>query len=69
MQTEGVPRMSATIYQFPAGGRASLAGATHPSPDRKPSVAVATSPVITACGAAWYHEEAMREDERARSDH
>lgn len=56
---------TARIYQFPAGGRAALAGRRHA--DATP----ATNPGHTrineaACGASWYHEEAIREAEATR---
>jgi len=55
--------MSATIYQFPAGGRA--ASPPRESKPAQPSTnTAAVSAVITACGAAWYHEEAVKEDEQ-----
>lgn len=54
--------MPATIYQFPVGGRGSLTG----TPNEPKPKAATPSPAITACGAAWYHEEAMKEEERTR---
>ncbi len=53
---------SATIYQFPAGGRAALGGRaygeTKAALDQK-------SPRVTeaACSSSWYHEEAIRESQ------
>ena len=58
--------MSATIYRFPVGGRAGLANQREQT---KPAASAAPASVpaaITACGSAWYHEEAMREADRTR---
>jgi Protein of unknown function (DUF2735) len=51
---------SATIYQFPARGRFAAA-------DRRNEAAkIPTSRMAqTACGSAWYHEEAIEQAERA----
>jgi hypothetical protein len=60
-------RPSATIYQFPAGGRASLRrGALRPMNDRGGLMTVPQAPrmvgnhavVATAC---WYHDAAITE--------
>ncbi|WP_137044629.1 DUF2735 domain-containing protein [Pseudolabrys sp. FHR47] len=49
------PRETATIYQFPVGGRAGLA------PRRSPeAVRFADLPNISY-GSSWYHDEAIRE--------
>jgi Protein of unknown function (DUF2735) len=51
---------SATIYQFPARGRFAI--------DRRRDEAARTATprvVQTACGSAWYHEEAIAQAERA----
>jgi len=49
---------SARIYQFPRGGRASLA-----SRDIGASVTTATAPPIqpAICSGSWYHDEAIQE--------
>lgn len=51
------PRESATIYQFPVGGRAGLVSkrAGFAGNDR-----FADMPTI-AYGSSWYHDEAIRE--------
>jgi Protein of unknown function (DUF2735) len=49
---------SATIYQFPAGGRAALGGRRYgdtKSIDQTPRVNE------TVSSGSWYHEEAIRE--------
>jgi len=45
-------KRSATILQFPSGGRAGLSG-------RNAAVAEATAEVPTVMGGAWYHDEAI----------
>jgi hypothetical protein len=57
-------RGSAEIYQFPPRGRFA-AGSQR---DDSKSVAGLASPrvIMTACGGNWYHEEAIRDAERAR---
>lgn len=53
-----VHRETATIYQFPAGGRA---GATsRAANERTRREAAAQVPAI--CFGSWYHEEAIKED-------
>jgi hypothetical protein len=55
---------SATIYQFPAGGRSALGG-------RRCSETKSTidqnAPRVNeaACSGSWYHEEAIRESQAA----
>jgi Protein of unknown function (DUF2735) len=56
---------SAKIYQFPAGGRASLVGR---GDEARAVEKFAVSRVAkVASGGAWYHEEAVRIAERARN--
>ncbi|MCW5689364.1 MAG: DUF2735 domain-containing protein [Pseudolabrys sp.] len=59
--TTNVPRETATIYQFPVGGRAGLAQrAAFDKPDMLPTIAY---------GGSWYHDEAIREAaEQARKN-
>jgi uncharacterized protein DUF2735 len=55
-------RGSAKIYQFPAGGRAGLAGRNDAA---RPVAEFAPSRVAkVASGSAWYHEEAVQDAER-----
>jgi hypothetical protein len=59
-------RGSATIYQFPVGGRAALGGHPH---EAKPSGRLAAVRLAkVAASGAWYHEEAMQEAQRARKN-
>jgi Protein of unknown function (DUF2735) len=62
--TMNFDRPSAEIYQFPLRGRFAVAGHRDQS---EHATGVASSPVATtAFGGNWYHEEAIREAERAR---
>jgi Protein of unknown function (DUF2735) len=57
-------RGSAEIYQFPLRGRFAAGGHCDQS---KSAAGIAPSRLaITAFGGNWYHEEAIREAERAR---
>jgi hypothetical protein len=56
-------RGSAEIYQFPPRGRFAVGG-RRDEPDRAPGMA-SSLPPTTAFGGSWYHEEAIRESERA----
>ena len=49
---------SATIYQFPAGGRAALGGRRYGA-----AKSVSETPPVNEamCSGSWYHEEAIRE--------
>jgi Protein of unknown function (DUF2735) len=51
---------SARIYQFPAGGRAALAGRRY---DETKSAADQGSPRVSesVCSGSWYHEAAIQE--------
>jgi Protein of unknown function (DUF2735) len=57
---------SARIYQFPTAGRAAVNGnrnaaemIANPAPMKGTAV---------ACGGAWYHDEAIQESERVRTN-
>jgi len=55
-------RPSATIYQFPVGGRSSLT----PRRDETPATELSVSNVAAAAlGSAWYHEAAIQDSKRA----
>jgi hypothetical protein len=55
---------SAEIYQFPPRGRFAAGGHCDQS---KPAASIAPSRLaISAFGGNWYHEEAIRDAERAR---
>jgi hypothetical protein len=63
MMNTSVNQGSAKIYQFPAGGRAALAG-------RRGSEVktVAEAPSIADCSGSWYHAAAIA-DANAERDH
>jgi hypothetical protein len=57
-------RGSAEIYQFPPRGRFAVGGRRD---ELNAAAGIASSPLPTmAFGGNWYHEEAIREAERAR---
>ncbi len=52
--------MSATVYQFPAGGRRTIGDRRE---ETKPTLSFVASPnVRTVLGTGWYHDEAIEED-------
>ena len=56
---------SATIYQFPAGGRAALGGRRYG--ETKTEFATPTAN-FADCSGSWYHAAAI-EDEKSGRDH
>lgn len=60
--TTNLHKESATIYQFPVGGRAGLADRRAPVGQTPPRV------YETVCSGSWYHEEAIREAEASRKN-
>ncbi|SEB81294.1 DUF2735 domain-containing protein [Bradyrhizobium sp. B097] len=66
MITTGQNQGSATIYQFPAGGRAALGGRRYGEmrTGRELAAEVATS----ACSESWYHQAAI-DDAKPSRDH
>jgi hypothetical protein len=63
--TQDHDRGSAVVYQFPAGGRAGVR-ARRADATPVPSQTQARFAKI-ACGAAWYHEEAIKQAEPPRN--
>jgi hypothetical protein len=57
--TANSPRESARIYKFPARGRFAADG---PRTDEFDSVPARIP--RTACGSAWYHDEAIQDADR-----
>jgi Protein of unknown function (DUF2735) len=56
---------SATIYQFPPGGRAALGGRSYD--ETRPAADRASPPVNeAACSGSWYHEAAIQESKPVR---
>ncbi len=49
---------SATIYQFPVGGRAALRGSGEAAP---PANRLSSPAVETICSGSWYHQDAIDE--------
>ena len=65
MLNTGLNQGSAKIYQFPAGGRAALAGRRY----GETRTELAAPPVNLAdCCDSWYHAAAI-EDEKTGRDH
>jgi hypothetical protein len=63
--TQDQNRGSATIYQFPTGGRAGLCA--HRDDARSTASLASQRFAKAACGSAWYHEEAIAQDAVPRS--
>ncbi len=56
---------SATIYQFPVGGRSALVGRRYD--EAKSTTDLASTRVNeAACGGSWYHEAAIQEAKPVR---
>ena len=53
---------SATIYQFPEGGRASMSGQSA----RAAAVSFGSQVVSEATYGTWYHDEAIRESQQPK---
>ena len=60
MMNNGLSHGSATIYQFPVGGRAALAGRRY-SETRLPADRLSLPVNETICSGSWYHQEAVDE--------
>ena len=58
---------SATIYQFPAGGRAALGGRRYGETKAATEFAAPTAN-LADCGFSWYHAAAIEESKPGR-DH
>ena len=54
MMNTGLSQGSAKIYQFPAGGRAALAGRRYGETKTEPRCFLAAS-TTAACSGSWYH--------------
>jgi len=66
MITTGQNQGSATIYQFPAGGRAALGGRRYG--EMRPAHDLAAEVETSACSESWYHQAAI-EDAKPSRDH
>jgi hypothetical protein len=60
--TTNSDRASAKIYTFPARGRFA-AGARE---ETRPALNFASQPVRAAVGEAWYHDEAIKDEQQPR---
>ncbi|MGV7216995.1 DUF2735 domain-containing protein [Bradyrhizobium sp. UFLA05-112] len=60
MMNNNLGQGSATIYQFPVGGRAAFGG-RRSSEARVPADHVSPPVVETICSGSWYHQEAIEE--------
>ncbi len=56
----GLNQGSATIYQFPAGGRAALGGRRY-GETRTTTEAATSLPSTADCSDSWYHAAAIEE--------
>lgn len=61
--TAEIQTRSATIYQFPVGGRAGL---LRHKPESKSSPDRSTFAAGIVVGSSWYHDEAIQDAERER---
>ena len=66
MITTGQNQGSATIYQFPAGGRAALGGRRYG--ETRTVRGLASEVETSACSESWYHQAAI-EDAKPSRDH
>lgn len=60
MMNNGLSGGSATIYQFPIGGRAALGGRRY-GEVRLPADHLSPPVNETICSGSWYHQEAVDE--------
>lgn len=66
MITTGQNQGSATIYQFPAGGRAALGGRRYG--EMRTTRELPAEVVTSACSESWYHQAAI-DDAKPSRDH
>jgi hypothetical protein len=66
MMNTGLNQGSAKIYQFPAGGRAALAGRRYG--ETKTAEFTAQPVNLADCSDSWYHAAAIQ-DEKSGRDH
>ena len=60
MLNTGSSQGSATIYQFPAGGRAALGGRRYGETNTVTDFA-APAVILADCSGSWYHAAAIQE--------
>ena len=70
MLNPGSNQSSATIYQFPVGGRASLGGRRYGDAKTSLATSLATAPRLHEAVSydSWYHQAAIEESKPVR-DH
>jgi hypothetical protein len=66
MMNTGLNQGTAKIYQFPAGGRAALAG--HRYSEVRTALELAAGIETASCSDSWYHQAAI-EDAKTGRDH
>ena len=66
MISTGQNQGSATIYQFPAGGRAALGGRRYG--ETRTGLGLATQVETSSCSDSWYHQAAI-DDAKPSRDH
>ena len=66
MMNSGLNQGSATIYQFPTGGRAALGGRRYG--ETEPTNVASPPAGNSACSGSWYHQAAIDESKPVR-DH
>jgi hypothetical protein len=64
--TTNVPQGSAQIFTFPPRGRFAVGGTD--SAQNKPANFSMQQAVIAGASDAWYHDEAVRDDEQPRKN-
>lgn len=65
-QNQGQNQGTATIYQFPAGGRTALGGRRYG--EARMALERAADVETSACSESWYHQAAI-EDAKPDRDH
>ncbi|MCA1400509.1 DUF2735 domain-containing protein [Bradyrhizobium sp. BRP56] len=65
-QNQGPIQGSATIYQFPAGGRAALGGRRYG--ETRTALELAAEVETSVCSESWYHQAAI-DDAKPGRDH
>ena len=61
MMNNGLSHGSATIYQFPVGGRAALGGRRYGETKPRAADHILSPTIETICSDSWYHQEAIDE--------
>lgn len=59
-----IQNRSATIYEFPAGGRSAAKGAGSREETKRMAALAAMTTCEAAFGAGWYHDAAIRDSDK-----